>query len=550
MTLTTPTPPLYGPHGQDGDRIAFARMCRRILYGEHEQDVLQRLKEQIEGVRREAWGRPDMGSNPYKSVWSSLATLYDAAPTVVGPDPTADGEAPIAPRLRGAGLWPLMSRVMRDVLGLREVLLYLDATADRGLTFEPVYPDMTCAVAAGPDHAVPTTIYRAELYRHTDSGELEWMWVETTVPPDGGPPVYRVLKQPEGKEGPEVFEDREWPDHWRYADGTPFLPYVVYHAAKTAYVYDPFQSRELVEGTLNIAVMRTYVQHVARSAAWRQRWAIDCLPAGLGAAGDSRNGETNTRQRVVTDPATIAIFQRIEGDTANPQLGTFDVPVIPAELWSYLEGYTRQLLLEAGVTPPDATRSSGDARSGYALAVDRDTQREAQRRFTPTFQRADSETVAKAAAMLNRLQGSDYAEGGYVVTYHGVPLSSQEQEAQRRHVLELTREGLMSRSEAYQQLHPGTTLEQARAALAGDEDGGDVQAAALTGTQIESLLAIVAQVAAGQLPAAAGRAVARVAFPSVPEVQIDELFRQLAGFTPPLDVGSTAKIDVTQVQQP
>ena len=66
---------------------------------------------------------------------------------------------------------------------------------------------------------------------------------------------------------------------------------------------------------------------------------------------------------------------------------------------------------------------------------------------------------------VNRLLGTDYPETGYRVTYHGVPQSAQERAAQRQHLLELLDAGLIDMVSAYQDLHPGTTDEEAMQAL-------------------------------------------------------------------------------------
>jgi len=246
------------------------------------------------------------------------------------------------------------------------------------------------------------------------------------------------------------------------------MPAVLYHAAQTPWIYDAYQSRELVEGTLNVAVLRTYVAHVARSAAWRQRYVIDAEL--LGTSEVDENGDGRGRSRVQADPATILQFVRRDGvEGANPQAGTFDVPVLPEELWSYIEGYERKLISEAGVNPADQQAMGGDARSGYALAVSRDAQREAQRRCEPMFRRGDQELLRLTAIMLNRAEGRTgadaYPEFGYRVTYHGVPQSAMERQALREHLLALMQAGLMDPTTAYMELHPGTTEAQAVDAL-------------------------------------------------------------------------------------
>jgi hypothetical protein len=128
--------------------------------------------------------------------------------------------------------------------------------------------------------------------------------------------------------------------------------------------------------------------------------------------------------------------------------------------------YERRLAAMAGINPADQMRMSGDPRSGYAIAVSRDAQREVAKRIEPVFQVSDEDLVGKSAAMLRIAGGESYPETGYTVTYQGVPLSLDER---RAHLDELQTEidlGLLSVVSAYQRRNPGTTEAEARAALA------------------------------------------------------------------------------------
>ncbi len=457
-------PPVSGPHGQDVARIAYTRRSRRILYGEHEQDVIDRLQEQLGAVRREAWGVVDLSSNPCKLVWSSLATLYDRWPTVTGDDD-------LSQHVADAGLWPLMSRVQRDALALREMWLRVDVAelpdGEHELVYEPIYPDMVVARDASDRPGIPVELYHARR-RETASG-LEWMWDHIDIS-DPSAPTYRVVRAArQGETGSDLVDVSAdygvagWPDTWRDAAGHPVLPMVLYHAARTPRIYDPYQTRELVEGTLTACLMRTHLLHVIKQASWAQRYAVNARVQGLGYSDE--DGDGHGRSSVITDPATVLLLESVSEDQASPQVGQWTAPSNPQDLMTLIEAYERKLMAESGVRP-DVTRSSGDPRSAVALTVDRDSQREAQRRFEPQFRRGDAETLRLSAIMLNRASGSSYAEGGYKLVYHGVPQSAQERKAQREHLLSLLEAGLTDPVSAYQELHPGTTDEQALTALA------------------------------------------------------------------------------------
>jgi hypothetical protein len=94
-----------------------------------------------------------------------------------------------------------------------------------------------------------------------------------------------------------------------------------------------------------------------------------------------------------------------------------------------------RVALSAGLSPSDISRQSGDARSGYALAVSKSGQREAQKKFAPVFRMGDEELLAKTAMLSNRFLGTNIAEDGYRVSYHSMPLTPEEMRAQREDII-------------------------------------------------------------------------------------------------------------------
>jgi len=69
--------------------------------------------------------------------------------------------------------------------------------------------------------------------------------------------------------------------------------------------------------------------------------------------------------------------------------------------------------------------------------------------------------------------------------------------------------------------------------------GRDVQAEALNGAQVQALTDLVQGVALGRMPIESARAIARAAFPLVPEETLNAIFASLVGFTPTPDPASS-----------
>jgi len=76
-------PPPWPESSEDRKRWRHTRLRRRILYGEHEEDLRERTQRQVGKTRFEAWGRDvDMSSNVAETVYSGMAVQYDKTPTV------------------------------------------------------------------------------------------------------------------------------------------------------------------------------------------------------------------------------------------------------------------------------------------------------------------------------------------------------------------------------------------------------------------------------------------------------------------------------------
>ena len=72
-------------------------------------------------------------------------------------------------------------------------------------------------------------------------------------------PSYRVILA-DGTDATAAYLGATgWPDEWRRSDGSPILPYVLHHAEQhTDRLLDPYAQAELVEGSLNHAMLMTW----------------------------------------------------------------------------------------------------------------------------------------------------------------------------------------------------------------------------------------------------------------------------------------------------
>tara|TARA_R110000824_G_scaffold176239_1_gene355106 strand:+ start:1902 stop:3389 length:1488 start_codon:yes stop_codon:yes gene_type:complete len=494
-----------------------------MLYGAWEKDLDARVRLQIGNVRREAYSSPDMSSNILRSVVSQLSVLYDTPPFITGPPL-------LVASVSAAGLYSLMCRVQRDTLGLREMLLRVDIANDGGLTFRPVFPDLVIAESYPDRPGEPIAIREA---RQRDG---RWTWDVLDIR-DGG--SYRVLAM----DGSDLSgEYLPGVTSYPYIDqaGRPYLPYSMFHAAESATLWDPYEARELVEGSLNCAVLWSFFAHCTRAASWPQRWAVGVEVPAAGYYDEDSDGVGRTE--VVTDPATVLMLRAAEeGIGGQPMVGQWQPGADPAVLQEAIAAYERRVATYAGISGSSILRKSGDPRSGYALSVSREAQREAQRRYEPMFRRGDLATLRICAALLG------LSSEGIAIEYAGVPLSLEEQKERRESLLAEMAAGLIDRVEAYQRVHPELSREQAQARLveiASFEQvldaptAGKAQDTALNGAQVVAAQEIVLAVARGELPRDSGIGMLQSFFNMTEDQALAVMGTVGAGFSAPSEEAS------------
>lgn len=482
------------------------RRRRRLLDGTWRMDLEQRLQDHLGSVRRAAWGPISLSIMPFRNICRELAVLYDAPPEVMHAE---EGAAQlVSAALNQMGLWGLMQRVQQYTLGCREYIVRLDIDLTGGLLARAVPPDI---VTAAPMPGAPDQLgaIGERRIRTLPGGSPEW-FVDFLDVRDPAAPIYRI-ENPNGVDFSQQFGVDGWPDLWRAADRTPKLPYILYHAQRTGdRLWEPYEGIELVEGSLDLAVMHMMLVHTFRDASWPQRWAVDVEIAGA----EIVDTGTGRRSEVVTDPAALLMMSRREGAESQPMIGQWQPGGDVAVMEEVLSNLIARVAQDAGVPPSDVQRLGGTARSGVAISLTNEGKRAAQRRFASTFREGDTALVSLAAMMINRKTGAGLPEDGYEVVYREIPLSPDELKARREHALAMVQAGLMSMAEAYRETHAGMSLAQAArevaALTAPTPDGGgavtmtDAPTIQLTATDIAGIVTVDEARASQGLPPLGG----------------------------------------------
>lgn len=469
-----PEPPLPND-AADFARWQYTRRSRRMLYGLWDEDLRQYVELAVGPKRTNAWKLIDLSANVYKSSMTQLAVCHRKPGKLTNAGSSTSADA-MTKALRKGGFWSLMRRFERDTLGLREMLLRLDVVDGRPLV-RPAFPDYVLASASAEEPDRPVVIKEAIL--RDDGGRSIWTWDCWSIADPANPRMQvldergndaspKFLRRADGSPAPEGgLVGRDYT--WRWRDGRPFLPYVCYHGATTGQLWDWAEGRELVEGTFIVAILWTFFGHCVRTASWPQRWGMNVTAATDVAGGDERT----RRDRVETDPATVALFLQDPDANGPPQLGQWIAGADPSTLADAIALYERRLAAFANINPANVQRVAGDPRSGFALAITREGQREAQDAHEPQMIDGDLEAITKLAAMMNRATRDELAEDDYGLRFEALPLSAEE----RAGILEEFKAGLIGKVEAHRRLHPGMTEEEAEAAVEAIERQGKPAAA-------------------------------------------------------------------------
>lgn len=435
-------------------RWDHTRRRRRLLYSQFIEDLREKLARDIGHVRREAWGDIDLSGNPFLALYEQLAVAYTERP-IVRPPP--GGEA-LAEAVAASGYWELMQRVQRDTLALREMLVHVDVDAEGKPQITTVFPDEVEVECAAGERTRPVVVRR---WVKEDGEEYLHEWSATA-------PHYKVYKGDVDVTAAVLgatFTGEGYP--YRDAEGVPFVPWVIYHAAQTGTVWDAWTMSEIVEGSLNIGVLLTYYRHVVLNAAWAQRWVMGAQPAGadlVEGQGDGRPGlgSTATRHAIVADPSTLLQLSKIDpDDPAAPQIGQWSPPADPEAILRSVLAYEARIL-DLARARAGASRTEADIRSGYSLAVERESVRELQKSFIGQFALADAALMAIVA----NLRGLGEPTTGWRFTYYSPPKSAAELRTEREELQAKQSAGLLSKVGLYMALNPGASRDEAIAALA------------------------------------------------------------------------------------
>jgi len=457
------------PAGLDSEtesRWSMNSLRYRLLTGQWSDDLEDELGRHFSSERRAVIGIADMSSNVFASVTKALASLYTEAPSI---QTTAPAEELLARDgiVHRAGLWSIMQRVQLYTVGLREMFVHvgLNSTND-GLVYRPVTPDWIYATAPRNEPMEPNFLMELRL-RLTEDNDYLWTYDVYDLRDLSNPEFKIVTVDGSGEIGEDVSDQfggsaigAAYP--YRLSDGTPILPYSIYHAELTGdRLFDSYTGSELVAGSLVSAALHTYLVHLTRDCAFPIRYTMGCDIAG-GSVFDSSGSAR--RIGIPADPSSIMCFTpdpEMQG-LGQPMLGQFSNNADPEQLLNVITLYERKLAqMQGGINPASVQKISGDPRSGYAIAMSKSDMRDNQRKAIPAMVRGDSKTLQISSVICNRFLGKNFPESGFQISYHSIPMNKEELTSQRTDLIDKMANGLITKIDAIQSLYPDFSREEA-----------------------------------------------------------------------------------------
>jgi len=453
-------PPLPGGTADYARRSEAARR-ERLLSGAWQQDLIERISARFGGdsVRRRVMGTPALTSNLAASIARQLSRLYDREGTAQPVD-AAEGVADdFVEAMSQAGFWTMGRRLQRSVNIVRDGLRRVDVVGPEGsrklrLMNVPLSQCYLEGAAECPEDVVAFVHARPRHLAGHKSAPWTWDIFDISDPSN---PQRRVLLAKELKDG-ESWRDMIGHADYdvtaealglpegssndalsgagyvsRYGEGQrPFIPVSMYRAERSGQMTTPYEGREVVEATYEFGELWHFWDHSIFNASWPQRYSLnaDLMGASGSPAGDLPSDSFNN---VETDPSSLLQFKSRGNSPA--QFGQWMPGGDPSSLQMAIQERQDAVLSEMGVAGGAEARASGQARSGFAIELDRATVRESQTRQEPSFSMADAELLGKAAALANReaLYGV-LPESAWQVAYAGLPPSREERDSVRSQV--------------------------------------------------------------------------------------------------------------------
>lgn len=440
-------------------------------YGDDPNDVVNGWMQQHLGVAADMVGPPDVSANTLLDAATQLSTpgLYGlGAPQVEHLDLTTSGLLAWASE---GGYWTKMQVVQKNVFGVGNWVLALDVD-DGQLVIRNAFPHRIWT-RTDTVNASKLLELRELRYCRVEPGSNAYAWYWFCFKIDGEPAQFVLdaegsycsnlhILTDDGYAPIEGLTGDAYP--YRYADKKPFIPYQFYSESDTGTLWNLSGRRGARVGALNSIVLSTYALRAAVSAAVPPIMAINLQkPSGnqRGLMMGTQNGDPSASDSIPVVPGSILFLQESADAKASPSVTQLQGGNNLQALSHFSDGYTQGQLARLGLAGDQVQRNTSNPTSAGALAITQSAKRMVAAMVAPFFRKCDLEAIKKIAALARLAGVGDWPEIGYSISYQQIPLSPDEEQAQRDQEDHDKGLGLTSTVDLWLRRHPGQSREEA-----------------------------------------------------------------------------------------
>jgi len=441
-------------------------------------EILEKWTEYEIGEERFAtWGHVDTSINDLGDLSRQLATpgLYGRRPVYRHEDPITEMVIGQGGQWDQAGITSKLQHVQYMALGLGDYLVRPHLDEKLNLSARLVSPHNTFVLAHQdyPERAVQLRELRLRWWEAIEEWVYAWDWYDIRK----GHEAYKVVLAGDASGGrikagadvSNVFLSTEenpsgdwtgdaYPWHDDDADEN-IIPYSVYRSVDAARTWN-FRARHgAYRGTLNSGLLGTYANQAARDASGTAVIAWGLVPIG----GNVQNAGQKDQVKTVVLKAGGVLYHETDGQS-QPGVKEVGPGAKLQELAEYARNYSARIMTRFGLSPSDVSRQSANPASASSLMVSDRGRRDYSRQVEPLFRRSDAQTL-RVVAVMYQARGVPMPTTGYTVEYIPIPDSPQEQKEEREQLTWESDQGLLSPIDLYRQTHPGTSHDDAVAAI-------------------------------------------------------------------------------------
>lgn len=503
-------------------------------------DLLDHMAQHLDPQRLNAWGPPALGVNLYRSVIAQITISQGDAPTLTSTETLSDEQQSY---LGDLPLWDQHLQKTIYLAGLSEVLVRVtwskgNQAGGKGIYLDVVTPERICVVDSPDAPGRPLRIEWATKRINPASKVVEWTWDVWSIEDVAAPYFHVESVEVDPRTGtrknvtaiyaPDMVGKWEWLND----DGTPYLPWVLYHSRDNGRLWSWHEWAELVCASLDLALLSSFWIHIVKDASWAQKFGIGVRLRGTGNPPKGKEGAS----RISTDPSSLLMFEASSAAGAG-QVGVLEPSADPKSVIEAIRDYLTMVAMNMGLGASDLEKTQ--AESGVAIQLRYDAIRRLQRVYLAGLRRGDLDLVSLVAKVSNQ-----FGEGvpqlpldGWQITYPQLPLTKEEQGDRLEVRKEEMQLGLVNEVDLYLERHPELTREEAIEKLRmvkseRDQIATTAAAQSLNGAQVQAAAAVVAEVAYARLPRESGVAML-ISFFGLTSDQAEQIMGKVGkGFAP------------------